>query len=546
MALATDVVYSPGKLLVERKVGVAPPSLAGDSPMTGEAGYRFVVTSGAGAGANTVDVAASSGYRNRIPGVTLDGQGRFTLAESALSPGETNWVRIRKDGATGSGFSAPVSLVYDPTVTPSSPNPVRALSIHWTATSLVVRWSLAQDTGVSQRLSFRAGDGQTTVLLTPVALPSSVVSYTLASQALSVPCGSLYRETAAGAASPAPGLPSSVAGDQGAGRDPCAGDPPAPDAPSGPYFVNWYHHRDHLGTLRDVTEEAGYVKVGCDDYPYGARMPQSATPSVGGSTRQFTGHERDLATGLDYMGARYYGSPAAAFVSADTVTGDLLVSSSFNRYSYAFGNPLRYRDPDGRYGEDVHNDLTQVLAMAVGYSDGLAGVIAAADWNVDSVYSAYESRENRREWHSFGNSTSRQDVLIEAAVSSQDRKDLGRAVHVIQDAYSHAGFGDLGGHNLAGHEPDKTEKNPQRAVDAARNTYNVLLSVGNQTGQLTSPAVPFSQIEKQVRAWAGCSDPAMKAALLRSIEGKTKRLRTVIQAKNAQTPFTATGPPPTK
>lgn len=66
-----------------------------------------------------------------------------------------------------------------------------ALSIHWTAASLVVRWSLAQDTGVSQRLFFRSGDGQTTVLLTPVALPSSVVSYTLASQALSVPCGSV-------------------------------------------------------------------------------------------------------------------------------------------------------------------------------------------------------------------------------------------------------------------------------------------------------------------------------------------------------------------
>ncbi len=57
-------------------------------------------------------------------------------------------------------------------------------------------------------------------------------------------------------------------------RDPCAGDPPAtPDAPSGPYFVNWYHHRDHLGTLRDVADEAGYVVVGYDDYPYGARMP---------------------------------------------------------------------------------------------------------------------------------------------------------------------------------------------------------------------------------------------------------------------------------
>ncbi len=354
-ALASDFVYGPGKLLVERKVGVAPPSLAADSPLSGGAGYRFVVTSGAGTGAYTVDVTASSGYRNRIPGVTLDGQGKFTLAESALSPGETNWVRIRKDGATGSGFSAPVSLVYDPSVMPSSPNPVRALSIHWTATSLVVRWSLAQDTGVTQRLSFRSGDGQTTVLLTPVALPSSVVSYTLASQALSVPCGSLYLETAAGAASPAPGLPSSVAGDQGAGRDPCAGDPPAPDAPSGPYFVNWYHHRDHLGTLRNVTDEAGYVKIGYDDYPYGARMPQSATSPAGASTRQFTGHERDAATGLDYMGARYYGSAVSRFLSVDRGDAQTQEPRSWNRYSYVMGSPLRFRDP---FGRDLFEDAS--------------------------------------------------------------------------------------------------------------------------------------------------------------------------------------------
>ncbi len=169
-------------------------------------------------------IAAPSGYRHRVAGVTLDGQGKFTLPESALSPGETNWVRIRKDGQTGSGFSAPVAIVYDPSVTTSSPNPVRALSIHWTATSLVVRWSLAQDTGKSQRLFFRSGDGLTTVLLTPTALASSVLSYTLASQALSAPCGSLYLETLEGAVSAATGLPSSASGEQGAGRDGSSGD----------------------------------------------------------------------------------------------------------------------------------------------------------------------------------------------------------------------------------------------------------------------------------------------------------------------------------
>ena len=232
--LKADFVYGLGKLLVERKVGVAPPEMAANSPLTSGTNERFLVTSGAGAGSYTVDIAAPSGYRNRVAGVTLDAQGRFTLPESALSPQESNAVRIRKDGQVGSGYSAPVSLAYDPTVTATSPNPVRALSIHWASNNLVVRWSLVQDTGKAQRLYFQSSDGQTTVLLTPTALPSSVLSYTLASQALSAPCGALYLETVDAAASPMAGLPSAEAGEQGIGMNPCPGGAPdPPDPPAG-------------------------------------------------------------------------------------------------------------------------------------------------------------------------------------------------------------------------------------------------------------------------------------------------------------------------
>ena len=58
-------------------------------------GSRLVVTAGAGTGSYTVDIAATSGYRNRIPGVTLDGQGRFTLAECYVyTTSFTSWMQI--------------------------------------------------------------------------------------------------------------------------------------------------------------------------------------------------------------------------------------------------------------------------------------------------------------------------------------------------------------------------------------------------------------------------------------------------------------------
>ena len=39
----------------------------------------------------------------------------------------------------------------------------------------------------------------------------------------------------------------------------------------------------------------------------------------------------------------------------------------WNKYRYVANNPLRKIDPDGRYGEDVHYDLTAVLALAAGF-----------------------------------------------------------------------------------------------------------------------------------------------------------------------------------
>jgi RHS repeat-associated protein len=121
-----------------------------------------------------------------------------------------------------------------------------------------------------------------------------------------------------------------------------------PDAPISPYFVNWSHHRDHLGTSRTVMGEAGYVTVGYDDHPYAARMPQSPDSTVGGSMRQDPGHERNAATGLVYMMARSYGDSTGSFLSVDPSTPMLSDPASWNRYIYAHTNALLFVDPDGR------------------------------------------------------------------------------------------------------------------------------------------------------------------------------------------------------
>ena len=106
------------------------------------------------------------------------------------------------------------------------------------------------------------------------------------------------------------------------------------------------------------------------------------------SNYKFTGKERDAESGLDYFGARYYGSSLGRFMQSDEFPGgpvdlfetddpssqalpyaDIKDPQSLNKYSYTYNNPLRYVDPDGH---DAWDFLVGA-ANAVG-SDFFGGV----------------------------------------------------------------------------------------------------------------------------------------------------------------------------
>lgn len=84
--------------------------------------------------------------------------------------------------------------------------------------------------------------------------------------------------------------------------------------------------------------------------------------------QQFTQKERDVETGLDYFGERYYASMQGRFTGADPYdinferqeTEDPREANAlfrdyieqpqhWNHYAYALNNPLKYVDPDGLY-----------------------------------------------------------------------------------------------------------------------------------------------------------------------------------------------------
>src|SRR5579864_1815999 len=68
-----------------------------------------------------------------------------------------------------------------------------------------------------------------------------------------------------------------------------------------------------------------------------------------------TGKERDTESGLDYFGARYYGSSMGRMMSPDPLlsSGRPWDPQTWNRYSYSLNNPLRFTDPTGLYEWDA-------------------------------------------------------------------------------------------------------------------------------------------------------------------------------------------------
>ena len=121
---------------------------------------------------------------------------------------------------------------------------------------------------------------------------------------------------------------------------------------------------DHLGTPRIVLDQTGsFANVKRHDYlPFGEELPAGTggrTTAQGyavgdGVRQQFTSKERDVETGLDYFGARYFTSMEGRFTSPDPLHASARPSApqSWNRYTYVLNNPLKLVDPTGLADDD--------------------------------------------------------------------------------------------------------------------------------------------------------------------------------------------------
>jgi RHS repeat-associated protein len=119
------------------------------------------------------------------------------------------------------------------------------------------------------------------------------------------------------------------------------------------YFLNnalTWTATDWLGSERVRTDSSGNLIGAFESLPFG-----NGQVTLSGSDNDnihFTGKERDVESGLDYFGARYYSSSMGRFSIPDPsglAYADQSNPQSLNLYSYALNNPLKNTDPTGLY-----------------------------------------------------------------------------------------------------------------------------------------------------------------------------------------------------
>jgi RHS repeat-associated protein len=136
---------------------------------------------------------------------------------------------------------------------------------------------------------------------------------------------------------------------------------------------------------------------------------------------EFTGKERDSETGLDYFGAKYYGSALGRYTAPDEPFADQrsIDPQTWNLYTYARNNPLKYIDRTGKAIELTGDDDERKKQLAA---------LQAAAGKKAGAY-LYDNAEKDKK----GNLTGRHFVGILGGGPSGKGPDFGSINSVAKD-----------------------------------------------------------------------------------------------------------------
>jgi RHS repeat-associated protein len=115
-----------------------------------------------------------------------------------------------------------------------------------------------------------------------------------------------------------------------------------------------YQYKDHLGNMRlSYTQKNGAIVITDNNsyYPFGMNFLYASNSHIGYSVYEnykYNGKELQ-ETGMYDYGARFYMLDIGRWSVVDPLAEKMTLHSPYN---YAFNNPIRFIDPDGREGTD--------------------------------------------------------------------------------------------------------------------------------------------------------------------------------------------------
>lgn len=135
-----------------------------------------------------------------------------------------------------------------------------------------------------------------------------------------------------------------------------------------------YYHADHIGSVRRLTSEGGFIT---DGYTYSAFGELLAHTGSDPQPYAFTGEPYDPNVGFQYHRARWMDPRIGRFQGMDLFGGIELDPRTLHRYSYAHNSPANWLDPTGLYtqaqGYAVEADLCDAYVTdhpgSLGYTD---------------------------------------------------------------------------------------------------------------------------------------------------------------------------------
>ena len=161
------------------------------------------------------------------------------------------------------------------------------------------------------------------------------------------------------------------------------------------YGDTQYYLYDGQGNVSRISSEWGRVKETYNYDPYG-NLTYGIPDNV--NYYGFNGESSNLATGLQYLRARYYNPQNGNFITEDTYAGQISNPLTLNRYDYVSNNPVNYIDPSGHFGvfEQLGKDIGNFMkdpgtAIMEGLGAAWDGITSFGNkWNAYQQNQQYE------------------------------------------------------------------------------------------------------------------------------------------------------------